>query len=86
MYNQAQHPHNQIIQVQTKLIFLFQLNLRNNTQNIQLNNYGKEDMSHISDTLKTQLLKIPYGMIPKMIEAVHFNDHVLKNKIYIHHL
>ena len=47
----------------------------NNTQtnNIQLNSYGKEDLSHITDALKTQFLKIPYGMIPKMIEAIHFN-------------
>jgi len=46
----------------------------NNTQNIQLNSYGKEDLEHITDKMKTQLLKIPYGMIPKMIEAVHFNN------------
>ena len=52
----------------------------NNTQNIQLNNYGKEDLSHITDSLKTQLLKIPYGMIPKMIEAVHFNEDKPENK------
>ena len=52
----------------------------NNTQNIQLNSYGKEDMSHITDTLKSQLLTIPYGMIPKMIEAVHFNSEKPENK------
>lgn len=52
----------------------------NNTQNIQLNSYGKEDLSHITDSLKTQLLKIPYGMIPKMIEAVHFNENKPENK------
>jgi hypothetical protein len=52
----------------------------NNTQNIQLNSYGKEDMSHITDSLKNQLLKIPYGMIPKMIEAVHFNENKPENK------
>jgi len=52
----------------------------NTTQNIQLNSYGKEDMSHITDSLKTQLLKIPYGMIPKMIEAVHFNNLKPENK------
>ena len=52
----------------------------NNTQNIQLNNYGKEDLSHISDKFKTSLLKIPYGAIPKMIEAVHFNDKKPENK------
>ena len=52
----------------------------NNTQNIQLNSYGNEDMSHITDSLKNQLLKIPYGMIPKMIEAVHFNNQKPENK------
>jgi hypothetical protein len=50
------------------------------TQNIQLNSYGNEDMSHITDILKTQMLKIPFGMIPKMIEAVHFNDEKPENK------
>ena len=40
-------------------------------QNIILNNYGCEDLSHISDQFKTQL---PYMMIPKMIEEVHFSD------------
>ena len=51
-----------------------------NTQNIILNNYGNEDMSHISDNLKNQLLTIPYAMIPKMIEAVHFNKNKPENK------
>ena len=57
-----------------------QTNTSNTTQNIQLNNYGREDMSHITDNLKTQLLKIPYAMIPKMIEAVHFNKNKPENK------
>ena len=52
----------------------------NNTQNIQLNNYGKEDLSHITDTLKTQLIKMPFGMIPKLIKEVHFNDLKPENK------
>ena len=51
-----------------------------NTQNIKINSYGKEDLSHISDMFKTNLLKGPYGMIPKMIEAVHFNDNKPENK------
>jgi len=50
----------------------------NNT--IVLNNYGQEDLSHITDALKTELLKIPYGMIPKMIEEVHFNSKKPENK------
>ena len=52
----------------------------NQTNNIQLNNYGKEDISHITDSLKGQYLKIPYGAIPKMIEAIHFNDNKPENK------
>ena len=49
-------------------------------QNIILNNYGSEDLSHITDTFKTQMLKIPYMMIPKMIEQVHFNKEKPENK------
>ena len=51
-----------------------------NTQNIQLNSYGSEDLSHITDNLKNELIKLPFGMIPKMIEAVHFNSEKPENK------
>ena len=54
--------------------------IQNNTANIQLNNYGREDMSHITETVKNSLLKKPYGMIPLMIEAIHFNDAKPENK------
>ena len=53
---------------------------QNNQQNIKLNNYGSEDLSHISDFFKNNLLKSPHGMIPKMIEAVHFNEDKPENK------
>ena len=53
----------------------------NNIQNnIIINNYGEEDLSHITDKIKTELLKIPYGAIPKLIESVHFNDEKPENK------
>ena len=48
-----------------------------------MNSYGNEDMSHITDSLKTELIKIPYAMIPKMIEEVHFNDNKPKTKIFL---
>jgi hypothetical protein len=48
--------------------------------NIILNNYGSEDLSHITDTVKNELIKIPYFAIPKMIEAIHFNDQKPENK------
>ncbi len=44
-----------------------------NTNNIQLNNYGSEDLSHISDSLKTYLIKHPFGAIQQLIEKIHFN-------------
>ena len=50
------------------------------TNNIQLNSYGNEDLSHITDSLKTEFIKMPYGMIPKMIEHVHFNNNKPENK------
>ena len=46
---------------------------------INLNSYGDEDISHISDNFKMKLLKGPYGMISKMIEAVHFNEQKPEN-------
>jgi len=52
----------------------------NQTNNIQLNNYGSEDLSHISYSDKTQMLKIPYIMIQRMIEKIHFNDLKPENK------
>ena len=39
--------------------------ITNNT--INLNSYGKEDLSHITDSFKTQLIKGPFKMIPKII-------------------
>ena len=64
-------------QVATLLDKVGDTNIQNN---IILNNYGNEDISHITDTLKNELLKIPYGAIPKMIEAIHFNDEKPENK------
>jgi len=55
-------------------------NYQTNTQNIKLNGYGKEDLSHITDSFKTQLLNGPYGMIPRMIEQVHFSEDKPENK------
>tara|TARA_B110000285_G_C15008357_1_gene555100 strand:- start:153 stop:1046 length:894 start_codon:yes stop_codon:yes gene_type:complete len=58
-------------------------NITNNTNTnniIQLNNYGKEDLSHITDSMKTNLLKGPYNMIPKLIEQVHFNNDKPENQ------
>ena len=56
----------------------------NNTFNIDkqiiLNNYGNEDMSHITNNFKDSLLNIPFSAISKMIEKVHFNKKKPQNK------
>ena len=53
----------------------------NNIQNnIILNNFGKEDLSHINNEFKAYLLKGPWTMIPRMIEKVHFDDKKPENK------
>ena len=53
---------------------------QNNNNNIIINNYGNEDIDHLTDKIKDALIKIPYGAIPKLIESVHFNDKIPKNK------
>ncbi len=55
-------------------------NIQNSIQNnIIVNSYGNEDLSHITDKIKDELLKIPYGAIPKLIETIHFNDDMPQN-------
>ena len=49
-------------------------NTTNNTANITLNCYGHEDLSHITEDLKMEWVKLPYGMVQKMIEHVHFSN------------
>ena len=51
-----------------------------NNNNIKINSYGQEDLSHITDAFKTSLLSGPYGAIPKLIEAIHFNNDKPENK------
>jgi hypothetical protein len=48
--------------------------------NILIQSYGNEDLSHLTHEIKSELLKLPYGAIPKMIEMVHFNDKMPQNK------
>tara|TARA_B100000768_G_C11256189_1_gene366505 strand:- start:657 stop:1589 length:933 start_codon:yes stop_codon:yes gene_type:complete len=49
-------------------------------QNIQLNNFGKENLEMLTDEVKTQMIKGPYRMFPKMMELIYFNDKFPENK------
>jgi hypothetical protein len=55
---------------------------QNNTINI--NNYGSEDVSHLTNEYKISLLKIPFGMLQRLVKEIHFNKQKPENKnIYI---
>ena len=57
------------------------INIENQTNNqIILNNFGNEDISHISDKFMHKLLSIPYVGVQKLIEKVHFNKKKPENK------
>ena len=59
-----------------------QLNQNDNStnNNITLNNYGQEDISHITDQMKLNYIKLPFTGVQKMIEQVHFNKNKPENK------
>ena len=51
-------------------------NTTNNIQqnnNIVINNYGDEDLSHITDTVLDNLIKAPGDMINNLTKMIHFN-------------
>jgi hypothetical protein len=52
----------------------------NQSNTINLNNYGCEDLSHITDSMKMNFIKLPYSMVQNMIEHVHFNNEKPENK------
>ena len=57
------------------------INIENQTNNqIILNNFGSEDISHISDKFMQKLLVIPYVSVQKLIEKVHFSNKKPENK------
>ena len=57
------------------------INIENQTNNqIILNNFGNEDISHISDKFMQKLLVIPYASVQKLIEKVHFSNKKPENK------
>lgn len=43
------------------------------TQNIIINNYGHENIEYLSQSYLTNLLKIPYNSIQKLLKAMHFH-------------
>jgi len=52
----------------------------NMTQNIVLNNFGREDIKYITEEFVKNLMKLPYGSIPKLLKHVHFNPEHPENR------
>ena len=42
-------------------------------QNIHINSFGKEDIKYLRSQFLDKLIKAPFGAIPKLIKAIHFN-------------
>ena len=60
-----------------------QLNHTNNlsyVNNIELNNYGNENLSMLTDKFMKTMISFPYTAIPKMIKKIHFNDKYPENR------
>ena len=55
-------------------------NIEQQNNQINLNNFGQEDVSHITDKFMQRLLSIPYAGVQKLIEKVHFNKKKPENK------
>ena len=60
-------------------------NSQNTTNNVQQNNtinlnvFGKEDLSMLTDEFKKELIKGPFTMMPKLMEKIYFNDKYPEN-------
>jgi hypothetical protein len=46
---------------------------------INLNIFGKEDLSMITDDIKKDLIQGPFKMMPKLLELIYFNDKYPEN-------
>jgi hypothetical protein len=51
----------------------------NNNINIHLNNFGEEDISHLTAQIMTALIKGPCKMIQNAIKFIHFNENKPEN-------
>tara|TARA_B100000123_G_scaffold93092_1_gene67641 strand:- start:727 stop:1623 length:897 start_codon:yes stop_codon:yes gene_type:complete len=57
-----------------------QTNNLTQTNNVQVNNYGSENLEMLTDTFMKKMISFPYTAIPKMIKKIHFNDNYPENK------
>ena len=51
-----------------------------NNQNINLNNFGEENLEMLTSKFMKSMIKYPFTAIPKIIKRTHFNDNHPENK------
>mgnify|MGYP001401116714 CR=1 FL=1 len=69
-----------ILPPQSRKLLPIQYSKFMNGNQLILNNFGHEDISHISDKFMQKLLSIPYVGVQKLIEKVHFSKKKPENK------
>ena len=57
-----------------------QINNIDNSKKLQINNYGNENLSHITDDKYKEILKNPYSAMSKLMNEIHFNDEQPENQ------
>lgn len=55
-------------------------NSMNTTNNIIINNYGKEDLSHLTSQQMLKLLKAPHSMVGNLFKKIYFNNEKPENR------
>ena len=56
-------------------------NIAHQTNNqIIINAYGQENLQYVTDHFVKNLLKIPFGAVPKLIQHIHFNPKHPENR------
>ena len=69
-------------QVHNKIGKIDNIHQQSNVQqnnNVQLNCFGKENLSMLTDDVKQELIKGPYKMMPKLMEMIYFNKEYPEN-------
>ena len=55
-------------------------NTNNSNNNVQLNSFGNEDLSMLTNKVKKKMIKGPFKMIPNMMKMIYFNDKYPENQ------
>jgi len=78
----VQHNNKSIVQTQTakKITNNENSHNTNNTQNIHINCYGKEDLSYITKEFLNQLISAPFTSIQDLTRHIYFNEEHPENQ------